>query len=661
MDSSMYRSFKIVLLFLALTLSAHAQQWLALGPDGGDVRSLARDPHQPDRILLGTSAGQIYQSLDAGATWKRYVKLGEGHDLVIDHIIFHPSKMGRIYAATWSVEKTDGDLFMSADNGESWKTVKGMRGKSIRAFTMAPSNPDVLITGALDGVFRSNNGGEDWALISPPNHVDIRNIESVAVDPVDPLVIYAGTWHLPWKTSDGGLTWKIIKQGVIDDSDVFSIIIDPRNPAVVYASACSGIYKSENAGETFRKVQGIPSSARRTRVLLQDPVRSNIVYAGTTEGLWKTVDSGKVWKRVTGANIIVNDIIIDPQQPDKVMMATDRSGVMVSSDAGANFTASNRGFSHRQVTTLLVDRNDSSRIYAGLINDKDFGGVFNSTDSGRTWKQISNGLAGRDIYALRQSPSGEIVAGTNRGIFVYRASAKQPAQWRPINAVLNMVAKTTKKTKKAKPVTTRVAVKGEINSRVNDLDLLLGKWVAATTSGIYSSDDDGRTWSGGAVAGATDFVAVHAAGSQLLVAARKAVYVSSDGGAQWEKSTLPKEITAIFDIASDGKALFIAAREGAYRSDDNGMKWELLRRLPVNHLSSLTYDAASNTLVTTSHNSKDLYASTDSGKNWKKVSAGWLLRSVQSAHGRFLATTAFDGVVAEPDSRTSTTVNGGSQ
>ena len=63
-----------------------------------------------------------------------------------------------------------------------------------------------------------------------------------------PNVIYAGTWHLPWKTTDGGATWTSIKQGIIEDSDVFSILVDPKQPKVVYLSACSGIYKSEDGG-----------------------------------------------------------------------------------------------------------------------------------------------------------------------------------------------------------------------------------------------------------------------------------------------------------------------------------------------------------------------------------------------------------------------------
>ena len=59
--------------------------------------------------------------------------------------------------------------------------------------------------------------------------------------------------------------WRLIKDGMIDDSDIFAITIDPRNPDHIIASACSGIYDSQNKGEKWLKVNGIPSQSRRTR------------------------------------------------------------------------------------------------------------------------------------------------------------------------------------------------------------------------------------------------------------------------------------------------------------------------------------------------------------------------------------------------------------
>ena len=151
---------------------------------------------------------------------------------------------------------------------------------------------------------------------------------------------------------------------------------------MVYLSACSGIYKSETAGEVFRKQQGIPNTARRTRVLMQDPVNAATVYAGTTEGLYQTTNAGASWQRLTGPDVIVNDVYVDPTNNKHVLLATDRSGVLLSVNGGASFVAANDGFSQRQVEALLVDSRNPNTIYAGVLNDKTYGGVFVSEDGG---------------------------------------------------------------------------------------------------------------------------------------------------------------------------------------------------------------------------------------------------------------------------------------
>ena len=74
-----------------------------------------------------------------------------------------------------------------------------MHGKSIRAMSIAASDSKVLTVGALDGVYRSKDAGKNWEKISSSNS-EIKNVESIAVDHKDPNVVYAGTWHLAWKT-----------------------------------------------------------------------------------------------------------------------------------------------------------------------------------------------------------------------------------------------------------------------------------------------------------------------------------------------------------------------------------------------------------------------------------------------------------------------------
>ena len=407
------------------TLFSVASDWQLIGPEGGNVRSLAYDPNQPNRVLLGTSAGQIFVSEDGGSSWAFFAHLGKGEDYVLDHVVFDPTNSAVIYVAGWDLfDDTEGGVFRSDDGGRNWRELKATHGKSIRALAMAPSDHNTLVIGALDGVFRSRDGGATWERISPENHVAIenhsslRNFVSVAIDPRDPDTIYAGTRHLPWKTIDGGATWHNLKEGILDDSDVFSIIIDPKVPSRVYASACSGIYKSDNGAELFHRVQGLPHSAIRTRVLKQDPQRPAIVYAGTTGGLWKTLDGGAKWSLVTSDDVIVNDVLIDPRNPDHVLVATDYRGVLASNDGFAHHITSNRGFSHRAVGGVVVDRKDPNRLYAGVLNDKSLGGAsLSPTTAGKTLAAIQSRPGERDILSLQQADNGALFVGTNHGIF----------------------------------------------------------------------------------------------------------------------------------------------------------------------------------------------------------------------------------------------------
>src|SRR5258708_34060607 len=167
---------------------------------------------------------------------------------------------------------------------------------------------------------------------------------------------------------------------MIDDSDVFSIIVSSASPLEVFASACSGIYKSINAGDLFQKIQGIPFSARRTRVLKQDPSNPAILYAGTTEGLWKSSDEGKSWKRVGNSEIVVNDVLIDPRNSQRILLATDRGGVLASDDGAATFSASNHGYSHRYVNAILAGTNDRNNPYVGVVTDRSVAGGVDSSE-----------------------------------------------------------------------------------------------------------------------------------------------------------------------------------------------------------------------------------------------------------------------------------------
>lgn len=659
-----FSSCKLLIALAIVTLSAGslwAGQWTALGPDGGDVRSLAYNPQNPDQLYLGTSTGEIFVSSDSGHSWARFAHLGSGDDYVIDHIAFNPQNPKTMYVAAWSVDNQQaGDLFRSHDGGKTWQVLPDMHGKSIRAMAIAASDSQVLVAGALDGVFRSTDGGNSWQRISPPNHAEIKNIESIAIDPQNPNVVYAGTWHLAWKTDDSGANWKHINKGMIDDSDVFSIIVDSHNPSIVFASACSGIYKSTSAGDAFQKIQGIPFSARRTRVLKGDPSNSQIVYAGTTEGLWKTADQGKTWRQVTTPEVVVNDVFIDPRNSQHVLLATDRSGVMASEDGALSFRASNHGYSHRYVSSILADAKDPSVIYAGVVNDRD--GVFYSQDGGQHWLSKSAGLGGRDVFSVKQASNGALIAGTNRGIFMLDRNG---SEWRPINNVVEekVTYRSVKVGKKTKKVESKVVKRSVLEARVNDVELEGNRWIAATTAGLFTSKDEGKIWMGGPVMGEKEFVSARTSGEVIVAATHSNVLVSKDKGQTWSIAQLASYKPNVRGVTISPEGLiFVATREGAFRSSDSGASWQhMLAGLPDRDITSIAFDSSHNQLLATSSATGVIFESTDGGQSWKRgPDTGFPLRRVSVVKGRFFAATPFDGVVMQPENETQSASAAGS-
>jgi photosystem II stability/assembly factor-like uncharacterized protein len=595
---------------------------------------------------MGTTNSWIYESTDEGASWHRLARLDNADDLVIDDIVVDPGNPSLIYAAAWKFDRPDGGLWISHDGGKTWKANPGLLGQSVRALAQAPSDPKVLVAGTLQGVFRSNDAAVSWHLISPGESKEIHEVESVAIDPKDAGIVYAGTWHLPWKTTDSGKKWQNIKQGVIDDSDVFSIIVDPEKPNVVYASACSGIYKSGNGGALFKKIQGIPATARRTRVLRQDPVHRDTVYAGTTEGLYKTTDAGRSFQRMTGPDVIINDVFVDPANPNRVLMATDRSGVLASDDAGVSFKEANRGFSARKVEALLVDPANSSHVYAGVVNDKAYGGVFVSDDGGNQWKHIGDGLDGRDVFALAQSADGTILAGTNSGIFALDGGA-----WKPKNIIANTIPKPVSQVVHGKRVIVEKRVKApprELGTRVYGFDLSGDVWLTSTAGGLYTSKDKGETWQGGPTVGAVDYLSVAAHGSVMVAARPTGVVLSNDAGQTWWPMGIPTALTRIHRVAfsTDG-TLWVGAREGVYFTRDKGKTWMWVHRLPLSGVDDLYYDAHQNKILVCSRGSDMVYAIDPKSLDWKWISTGFPLVLVRPAGDRLMAATLDAGVLAE--------------
>jgi photosystem II stability/assembly factor-like uncharacterized protein len=434
----------------------YSDDWRANGPPGGDVRSLVVDPNNPDRFYLGTLDAQIYSSADGGKNWELLYNFNKPK-LFVDHILVDPRDSRTIYVAAHR-HKEAGGFFKSTDGGRKWRESPELKNEALHSLTQSQANPSVLIVGTFNGIFRSDNSGDSWTQLPTMSTPGLVHVESLAIDPRNTTTIYAGTWYLPYKSTDGGQSWRNIKNGIIDDSDIFAIDIDPRDPNHIIASACSGIYETPNGGDLWTKVQGIPSQSRRTRAIVQHPSIPGLVFAGTTEGFWRSERGGKAdsWMVTTSRQLEINSIAIHPSRPQTIYIGTNNYGVMVSNDGGKNFAPTNGGYSGRFANVILADRETPNRVYAATINTTTGGGfLFVSTDNGETWRPSMRSMPPRLItYAILQDArdANLIYLGTNLG--VYR-SLDRGASWAPVWTATRPIGPTKSRPGKKKATAAR--------------------------------------------------------------------------------------------------------------------------------------------------------------------------------------------------------------
>jgi photosystem II stability/assembly factor-like uncharacterized protein len=587
---------------------------------------------------LGTSDGHIFGSQDAGEHWHILGRAGSGLDAVVTTILVDPRDSRILYASTWTQDPAaGGGVYRSRDGGQSWQ-VMGLAGKAVRALAQAAPAPDLFVAGTLDGVFRTRDAGKNWERISPEGHQEIRNLDSVAMDPQNPDIIYVGTFHLPWKTTDGGQHWSSIHEGMIDDSDVMSILVDRTNPHRLYASACSGIYRSENRGRLWKKMQGIPFTARRTHVIRQDPTHPTTLYAATTEGLWKTNTAGASWVRVTPHDWVITSLVLPAESPGRVVMGTERLGVLVSDDGGEYFRASNDGFFHRQIIALALDRERPGRMLAVLANAPQ--PVLATEDDGQSWAPLGPGLRLQGLRGVYASPDGWWVALGEGGLMRYD---QQQAVWVRAGMVVGEAvlrprserSAAGKQNKRSAALTPRrtvsrsrgsLARQRPLDHLINDMAFSREVWFAATERGLLASTDHGATWAIFPVGPMTTLpvrtLRVSPDGGRIWVVSLRGLVFSEDAGKTWSWHDLPLQAGGALRLdvppdGTDGQTLVASARNGLYISRDGGKRWQQAAYgLPEAPIQAL---AIAGPVFLASIETGGLFISYDRGSAWARI------------------------------------------
>ncbi|PHS67004.1 MAG: glycosyl hydrolase [Flavobacterium sp.] len=264
----------------------------------------------------------------------------------------------------------------------------------------------------------------EYRLLGP-----FRGGRSAAVTgiPNKPNLFYFGaTGGGVWKTEDGGRAWKNISDGFFGGS-VGSIAVSTDDPNVMYVgggestvrgnvSSGYGVWKTENAGKTWTH-SGLKNSRHIPRIVIHPRDHNTVfaavlgnIYKPTSErGIYKSTDGGKTWtnKLFVNENAGAVDLIMDPTNP-RILYATtwnlrrtpyslssggEGSALWKSTDSGETWKeiSKNEGFPEGIIGNMGVTVSPvNNEIVWAIVESKDKGGVYKSTDGGETWNNINS-------------------------------------------------------------------------------------------------------------------------------------------------------------------------------------------------------------------------------------------------------------------------------
>ncbi|MGB9831767.1 MAG: VPS10 domain-containing protein, partial [Fervidicoccus fontis] len=255
------------------------------------------------------------------------------------------------------------------------------------------------------------------------------SVYSIAIDPKNTSTIYAGTGYGIFKYSNDGMRWTQIGLKIYK---VWSISINPQNTQIIYAGTNGGIFKSVDGGENWVKIL----NAEHSEVII-DPIDTQTVFASVfgsvfaykEYGMFKSTDGGTTWKKIRDHPF--TSIAIDPSNTQIIYIGSE-SSVFKSTDGGLNWVKIDNGLPKVSPSeflyyeSLAIDPTNTQIIYAGTDVSGADHGIFKSTNGGKSWTKINNGLKNNPygdmalrVYDIAIDPTNTkvIYAGTETAVF----------------------------------------------------------------------------------------------------------------------------------------------------------------------------------------------------------------------------------------------------
>jgi photosystem II stability/assembly factor-like uncharacterized protein len=336
-----------------LTSDEKRQKWEIGGPHfaGWEMYHLKGSPADPDRIYAGQQTGWfgqlIQRSNDGGKTWEPVGNKFAYEGTPGTHQWYdgtpHPWEFERV----WHLEPSltdpdtvyagvqDAALFRSADGGQTWAEMPGLRthksgpswgpgagGLCLHTILLDPTRPQRMFAAiSAAGAFRSDDGGETWKPINtglksqgiPDPEAEVGHcVHRIAMHPSRPDVLFMQKHWDVMRSDDGGDSWREVSGNLPTDFG-FPIDVHAHEPETIYVVPIKSdsehfppdgklrVYRSRSGGEDWEPLtNGLPQRDCYVNVLRDamavDSLESCGIYFGTTGGqVYASADSGDTW------------------------------------------------------------------------------------------------------------------------------------------------------------------------------------------------------------------------------------------------------------------------------------------------------------------------------------------------------------------------------
>lgn len=360
------------------TESIDAANWMFVGPHqvpasgggSGRLNCVALDPNNTNTIWVGAACGGLWKSTDGGQTWN-VSGTDQLPSLSISDIAIDPVNTQNMYLAT-------GDKYGIHYMLQTWGHYSA-------------------------GVLKSTDGGQTW---NPTGlnyaMASVALLQRLVIDHANPQHLVAAAMNGLFRTTDGGTTWTNVKSGKFYDVE-----IHPSNPSIWYAADSTKIYRSQDGGQTWNPT-GITASGRSSITVSKG--FPNVVYIWVNGSLYYSGDSGNSFAFRNSPSNACNpvgyyDMVLEVSHGDENVLIAGGVEVALSVDGGQTWTqvsttppSTAPNYIHADQKAFAFAPNSSTTAY--LCND---GGLFKTTNRCTSFTDLSNGLDIKQYYRMSSS------------------------------------------------------------------------------------------------------------------------------------------------------------------------------------------------------------------------------------------------------------------